>query len=179
MKHERDIRIIRLQLAGPRIFAGAVGVVALGLLLWGLWDMRAADNRLSAIIRVAIGGFLVLDALLVWFVMGAGRRKLLTILESERKRPMFVTLEAEHIRQSPRRRLWATLRQSPQGSARWKLGVQEPIWELRPLLDDKAPRACEVYLDPATDEPAIIELPEGLLWRHPGPGTVQRLEGAD
>lgn len=180
-KNTRDIRGLRNQLLlGQFLSLGAFvfGGISLSLFLRPSWFNQIQPQEFEpwgdrpwfwiGITLMTIGGTLFIVAE-YWFW------HLLWVYAHITPRPMLMLLQIE--KDSSSTSYYAFLKEasdSLKGTMRWKIPLYKPTWN---VADWQATTVgVNVFFDPKSQIPAVIETEYGLLWKMFGNGAIQEAE---
>jgi hypothetical protein len=172
MNHARDVRgLKRYMLLGQvvSILMGLMGLCAIGLYFDPAWLGLAAQSGTyqgDAIwLLVGIGFVLLAIGFVVLFTRWSQR--LLWIWRNTLPKQMYLSIDIDRSLDSTD--YSAILRVEASGDRDWVVRLYRPSWPLpvlQALQNQTIP--AQVYFDPKSRRPAVIETEQGLLWAMAG-----------
>jgi hypothetical protein len=173
MPQSRDVRGLRLySLIGQivSILMGLAGLVAISLFfdptIMGIAAKNQSEYRGQSFFLIFGVGFV---GLAIWFgvVFTRWSRRLLWIWRNTMPTPMDLSIKI--VRSMDSTSYEAILQVAGRDERDWIVGLYSPLWPIKDLhsLQDRTIRA-NVYFEPKSQRPAVIETELGLLWAMAG-----------
>ena len=180
-QRERDIRAMRRYvLLAQAAFVGVslFGAASLTLFFEPSWLGIAGAQRDSYrgdVVWLLTGiGFLTFAVVGIAFT-GKWTRRLIWVFEHVRPEPMTLRLEIDNTSEDTH---YYALLSAADGSGGgvgpvWRVALYSPSWDVRELSGRGD--LAQVYKEPGSEKPAVIETGSGLLWRMAGSGSAEKL----
>jgi hypothetical protein len=167
MQHQRDVRVLWQQLCLIQI--ASIGLMGFGGLMIGLFlDPRflGGNSNNTDPIWFWVGVGFIAFAIFCMGVSFQHYRRLMWIFRNVQPQTMQLVLRS--LRSMDSTDYTAIL------DDEWQVRVNSPPWKVNPLQTD--PLLAQVYFDPKSHRPVLIQTPQGLLvalagrsaWRSPG-----------
>ncbi len=176
---DRDIRRLRRHTILVR--SAIILVLLFGLISLTLYfnpSLLYTPEQLykGKIIWLLIGVLFVALAIFSFFLVGRWSRRLLWIVYHAVPRPMHLVLKVEEDSESTQYYAHLTPADSdPRNQRIWRIALWGPHYENIKAIIGRDIKA-QVYFDPKTERPAVVESEFGLLWAMAGSGATEQKE---
>lgn len=174
---DRDMRKLRRHMTLVRtaiILVFIFGLISLVLYFDPSLLNTPVDQYKGDVVWLIIGIILALLAICSFFLIGRSSRRLLWIINHAAPLPMHLVLKVEE--DSENSRYYAHLTPAdndPRNQRIWRVALWGPSYENMKTMTGRDIKA-QVYFDPKSGTPAVIESEFGLLWAMVGSGAAEK-----
>jgi len=173
---DRDVRKLRRHTIFVRsaiILVFIFGLISLTLYFNPSLLNTPEEQYKGNLVWLLVGIVLVALAIFSFFLVGRWSRRLLWIVYHTVPRPMHLVLKVEEDSESTQYYAHLTPADNdPRNQRIWRIALWGPSHENIKAIIGRDIKA-QVYFDPKSDRPAVIESEFGLLWAMAGSGAAE------